>query len=61
MAAVKSHRYRQSPRLYDDFDVFIEKFKMFLKNTCQDNPMNMAILGERGIGKSSLLRMCENL
>lgn len=39
----------------------IEKFKMFLKNTCQGNPMNMAILGERGIGKSSLLRTCENL
>ncbi len=39
----------------------IDKFKMFLKNTCQGNPMNMAILGERGIGKSSLLRMCENL
>ena len=39
----------------------IEKFKMFLKNTCQSNPMNMAILGERGIGKSSLLRTCENL
>jgi hypothetical protein len=39
----------------------IEKFKMFLKNTCQSNPMNMAILGERGIGKSSLLRRCENL
>ncbi len=39
----------------------IEKFKMFLKNTCQSNLMNMAILGERGIGKSSLLRTCENL
>jgi len=39
----------------------IEKFKMFLKNTRENNPMNMAILGERGIGKSSLLRMCENL
>lgn len=39
----------------------IEKFEMFLKNTCQGNPMNMAILGERGIGKSSLLRTCENL
>lgn len=39
----------------------IEKFKMFLKNTCQSNPMNMAILGERGIGKSSLLRTCESL
>lgn|SRR3989338_7082981 len=39
----------------------IEKFKMFLKNTYQGNPMNMAILGERGIGKSSLLRTCESL
>jgi type II secretory pathway predicted ATPase ExeA len=39
----------------------IEKFKMFLKNTRESNPMNLAILGERGIGKSSLLRMCENL
>lgn len=39
----------------------IEKFKMFLKNTREGNPMNLAILGERGIGKSSLLRMCENL
>jgi AAA+ ATPase superfamily predicted ATPase len=39
----------------------IEKFRMFLKNAREGNPMNMAIIGERGIGKSSLLRMCESL
>ena len=39
----------------------IDKFEMFLKSASQGNPMNLAILGERGIGKSSLLRMCEFL
>ena len=39
----------------------IDKFKMFLKSASQGNPMHLAILGERGIGKSSLLRMGEFL
>ena len=39
----------------------LERFRTFLKNTQEGNPMHLAILGERGIGKSSLLRMCESL
>jgi len=39
----------------------IDRFTMFLKSAKGGNPMNLAILGERGIGKSSLLRKCERL
>lgn len=39
----------------------IDRFTMFLKSAKDGNPMNLAILGERGIGKSSLLRKCESL
>lgn len=39
----------------------MERFRTFLKSTREGNPMHLAILGERGIGKSSLLRMCESL
>ncbi|MCK4249243.1 MAG: ATP-binding protein, partial [Candidatus Omnitrophica bacterium] len=39
----------------------IDRFTMFLKSVKDGNPMNLAVLGERGIGKSSLLRKLENL
>ncbi len=39
----------------------IDRFSMFLKSAKDGNPMNLAVLGERGIGKSSLLRKCESL
>lgn len=39
----------------------IDRFTMFLKSAKDGNPMNLAVLGERGIGKSSLLRKCESL
>ncbi|HCX90056.1 MAG: hypothetical protein COW04_01295 [Deltaproteobacteria bacterium CG12_big_fil_rev_8_21_14_0_65_43_10] len=39
----------------------IDRFTMFLKSARDGNPMNLAVLGERGIGKSSLLRKCESL
>lgn len=38
----------------------LERFRTFLKSAREGNPMHLAILGERGIGKSSLLRMCES-
>jgi len=39
----------------------INRFLSYLKNTKDGNPMNLALLGDRGIGKSSLLRKFDNL
>jgi AAA+ ATPase superfamily predicted ATPase len=49
------------PQFFAGREKEIERFNMFLKSAKQGNPMNLAILGERGIGKSSLLRKCENI
>lgn len=37
----------------------IARFEQYLKNTRDGNPHHLAILGERGIGKTSLLRYLE--
>lgn len=39
----------------------IKRFLSYLNSAKYGNPMNLAVLGERGIGKSSLLRKYENL
>lgn len=39
----------------------IKLFERFLKSTKNGNPFNIAVLGERGIGKTSLLRKFENI
>jgi AAA+ ATPase superfamily predicted ATPase len=49
------------PQFFAGRESEIDRFKMYLKSAKDGNPMNLAVLGERGIGKSSLLRKCENL
>ncbi|MBU1486976.1 AAA family ATPase [bacterium] len=49
------------PQFFAGRESEIDRFTMFLKSTRDGNPMNLAVLGERGIGKSSLLRKCESL
>lgn len=39
----------------------IKLFERFLKSTKDGNPFNIAVLGERGIGKTSLLRKFEDI
>ncbi|MBI5159090.1 ATP-binding protein [Candidatus Micrarchaeota archaeon] len=39
----------------------IERFKSYLKNAKEGNPHNLTILGERGIGKTSLVRYLAHL
>ncbi|MEW6528595.1 MAG: ATP-binding protein [Candidatus Micrarchaeota archaeon] len=39
----------------------IARFEQYLKNTKDGNPHHLAILGERGIGKTSLLRYLQHL
>ncbi len=49
------------PELFAGRREEIERFRTFLKSTMEGNPMHLAILGERGIGKSSLLRKWETM
>ena len=49
------------PQFFAGREKEIDKFTMFLKSATDSNPMNIAVLGERGIGKSSLLRKWENI
>ena len=44
------------PEYFVGRDDEIRRFKTYLKNTKDGNPHNLTILGERGIGKTSLLR-----
>lgn len=39
----------------------IARFQQYLKNTCNGNSHHLAILGERGIGKTSLLRYLDSV
>ena len=49
------------PQFFAGREKEIKRFLSYLKSTKDGNPMNLAVLGERGIGKSSLLRKYEKI
>ena len=49
------------PQFFAGREKEINRFLSYLKSTKDGNPMNLAVLGERGIGKSSLLRKYEDI
>jgi len=49
------------PRYFVGREKELEQFRTYLKTSKEGNPQNIAVLGERGIGKTSLLRKFENI
>lgn len=47
------------PRYFAGRKAQIDSFREYLRHTSAGNPQNVAVMGERGIGKSSLLRKFE--
>ena len=49
------------PEYFGGREKELETFRQYLRYSIEGNPHNLAILGERGIGKSSLLRKFQQI
>ena len=49
------------PQFFAERKSEIKKFKMFYRNVKQGNSLHFVVQGDRGIGKTSLIRYLESL